>query len=265
MKTEIQSESKFLWKFIGLLLLTPATLILMLFGKRKPKDLFAPFKYLYQFIFEPKFTITLIIINIAVFIISLFLPEQTLLSLIQYPADLLIRPYTLITAGFLHAGIAHLLGNMLALFIFGRVLERKIGAGKTATIYFGALIISGIFTSIINLYILENNTPGLGASGAIMGLVAAAILIEPFYFTYELIFPLPIMVVGWLTIWLDIIGILNPSADGIGHFAHLGGFLSVAILSFVIGIESKTKMKKGLIINLISLAILIIIYYVSIK
>ena len=138
--------------------------------------------------------------------------------------------FPLITAGFLHANLLHISGNMLALFIFGRVVERKLGSGKTLLVYFGALILSGVFTSIIHFLILGDNTPGLGASGAIMGLISTAILLEPWYLTYELLFPLPIMVVGWLAIFADISGILNPVEDGIGHFAHLGGFISISLL-----------------------------------
>jgi membrane associated rhomboid family serine protease len=161
----------------------------------------------------------------------------------------------------LHANLSHLLGNMLALFIFGRVVERKLGIIKTLFIYFGALVISGIFTSLINGLILNDNTPGLGASGAIMGLIAAAILLDPFYLTYEAILPLPIMLVGWLTIYADIIGILNPIKDGIGHFAHLGGFLSVGILLYLFGIDERKKMRTGLIINIASFIAIAVIYF----
>lgn len=256
MKDQITSESKFIWKFIGLVLLTPITLIQVLFKKKEFSDLFLPFKYLFHFIFEPKFTITIIGINILIFIISAFLPEQTLLNFAQYPSDLFTAKfYTIFTAGFMHANLTHLFGNMLILFIFGRALERKIGIGKTALIYFGALILSGIFSALVNIMI-GDNTPGLGASGALMGLIAAAILIDPLYFTYELIIPLPIMVVGWVAIFADITGILNPVEDGIGHFAHLGGFLSIALLAFILGLEERKQMIKGLIINIISLIVI---------
>jgi membrane associated rhomboid family serine protease len=179
-----------------------------------------------------------------------------------YPADLFsIRAYTLITSGFMHASWEHLLGNMLALFIFGRVVEKKLGYAKTALIYFGALIISGVFSSLIDLYITGSTTPSLGASGAIMGLVAAAILIDPFYITFDLIIPLPIMIVGWITIYSDISGIISPVADDIGHFAHLGGFLSVGVLLFLFERDERQKFKKGLIINVISIIILGAAYY----
>lgn len=261
---DINSESKFLWKIILRILMLPITFVMVLFGKKEFKELFEPIRLFFLFMFEAKFTIILIIANVIIFIWSSFLDEATINLLISYPSDLLsLRAYTLITSGFLHANITHLLGNMLALFIFGRVVERRLGVGKTVLVYFGALIISGVFSSAIDL-LTGSNIPGLGASGAIMGLVAAAILLDPFYFTYELILPLPIMFVGWLTIYADILGILNPVEDGIGHFAHLGGFLSITILLFLLSTEDKHVLKKGFYINIFSLIFFVVIYYLFI-
>ena len=256
---KIQSETTFIWKLILNVLKTPLILILILFKKKQFKDLFQPLNDFWLFIIEPKFTITMIVLNIVIFIISLFLSEQILTQFLNYPSDIFTtRSYSLITAGFLHANLSHLLGNMLALFIFGRVVERTLGTPKTSFIYIGAMILSMIFTSLIHSLILNDNTPGLGASGAIMGLIAAAILLNPFYLTYEAIIPLPIMLVGWLTIYADITGILNPVEDGIGHFAHLGGF---GLLLYLLGIEERTKMKKGIIINVISVIIIAALYF----
>lgn len=196
------------------------------------------------------------------YIVTLFISTELTESLVHYPSNLFsVKAYTLITSGFLHANLMHLLGNMLGIFIFGRVLERKLGAGKTALIYFGALIISGVFSSLIHLFLMGDNTGGIGASGALMGLVATAILIDPFYITYELLLPLPVMVVGWITIYADITGILNPVEDGIGHFAHIGGFLSIAIVMFLLGVEERKKLVKGFMINIISLIVVAISYY----
>ena len=259
---EIESESKFIWKFILLVLLTPITLIQVIMKKKNSSELFRPFTNLFRFIFEPKFTITIIIINIIIFIISAFLNEGILLSLVNYPSDILnFRFHTLITSGFLHADIIHLLGNMLGIFIFGRVVERKLGSGKTAMIYFGALILSGIFNSLIHIFILGENIGGIGASGALMGLVSAAILLDPFYLTYELIIPIPVMIIGWITIYADITGIINPTQDGIGHFAHIGGFVSIALLTYLLEYKNRKKMKKGLMINAASLFVGLLIYF----
>ena len=263
---EIESESKFIWKFIWHILITPITLLLVIFKKKEFKDLFQPFTDLFKFIFEPKFKIAIIIINVVLFFGSLFfLSEQMFNSFINYPTDLLdFRFYTLITAGFLHANLAHLIGNMIGIFIFGRVVERKLGFSKTLLVFFGALILSSLFESLIHLLITGNNIGGLGASGALMGLIATAILLDPFYLSYELLVPLPIMISGWLAIYADIAGVINPSQDGIGHFAHIGGFISIGLLMFLIGIDERSKLKRGLLINIISLVIWVILYFLVI-
>src|SRR3989344_3623942 len=226
----IESESQFIWKFIWHIFLTPYTFILILFNKKEFRNLFQPFTDLFKFIFEPKFTISIIIINIAIFFGSFyFLSEQILNSFINYPTDLLdLRLYTLATAGFLHVDLSHLIGNMIGIFIFGRVVERKLGFFKTLLVYFGALILSSLFESLINLFITGND-------------------------------------VGWLAIYGDIAGVLNPSQDGIGHFAHLGGFISIGLLMFLIGIDERSKLKRGLIINIISLVIMVILYFLLIQ
>ncbi len=260
---DIDSETMFILRMIFYILITPITLILVIFRVRRWDDLLEPFRVLFEFIFEPKLTITLILANIIVFFASIFfMNDAGITKFINYPQDLLdFRFYTLITAGFFHANLLHLFSNMAALFIFGRVVERRLGFGKTLTVYFGALVISSLISSFIHLVILKDNIGGLGASGAIMGLVATAILLDPFYLNYSLIIPIPIMILGWTAIYADISGILNPIEDGIGHFAHIGGFISIALLMYFFGTEEKTKMKWGMIINILTLILVGLGYF----
>jgi membrane associated rhomboid family serine protease len=263
---KIESETRFLLKFIWDILKTPLILILVILKKKELKDLFKPFTDFIEFLFEAKFTIYIIILNILFFFLSIFFFNEQLFNLlVNYPSDFLgSRFYSLISSGFLHADLSHLFWNCLGIFIFGRVVETKLGSSKTLFLYFGSLILSGLFSSIINLFILGSNIGGIGASGALMGLVSVAILLNPFYLSYHLFFPMPIMILGWLTIYADIQGIINPTADGIGHFAHLGGFISIGLLMFLLGVDERSKLKKGLIINIISLIIGIILYFLII-
>jgi membrane associated rhomboid family serine protease len=69
------------------------------------------------------------------------------------------------------------------------------------------------------------------------------------------------MILGWFTIYADITGILSPISDGIGHFAHIGGFISIGILTYMMGDDDKSKLKKGLIVNVISLIIFFGLYF----
>ena len=69
------------------------------------------------------------------------------------------------------------------------------------------------------------------------------------------------MLIGWLSIYLDIKGVLYPTNDNIGHFAHLGGYLAITTLLFLLNKQEKRKMKTGLIINIISLIIFTVLYF----
>lgn len=258
MVREIRTENTFLFSFLKDLLFSPFILILFLFRRRNLHDVLRPFSNLFHFLFEPKMTIGLIIATCVIFFWSMSFSEQTFEKLMLYPESVFTLDFLpLITSGFLHASFSHLLGNVIALFIFGRVVERKLGSVKLFLLYIGSLIISGLFTAIIHFHFMGDNTPGIGASGAIMGLVSAAILLDPFYLTYELLFPLPLMFVGWLVLLADIIGILNPVEDGIGHFAHLGGFLSIALLVFLLDVHHRKQMKVGLLVNIVTAAVFV--------
>ena len=136
---------------------------------------------------------------------------------------------------------------MLFLYIFGRIVEKDFGP-KILPVYFGSAIISDIVSALFN-------QGGIGASGAIAGLISTAILMHPFYVTYLVAgIPLPIIVVGWLAILGDITGILIPKNDNIGHFAHLGGYLAITLLVFLFNPEQKKKMRIGLIVNVLFIA-----------
>ena len=253
-QNKITSEGMFFFYLIKEILVWPISLILVLFGKEKIDSLEKPFKLISDFFKEAKFTQTIIILNFIFYIVSAFLPENILLHLVNSPSNMLSgRLYSLVTSGFLHANIGHLLGNCFFIFVFGRALERKLKISKVAFIYFGAMIISAIFSNLIHFFILGEDLAGIGASGALMGLVSAVILLDPFYITFVFIIPFPIMFVGWTAIYGDITGLLSPIQTNIGHFAHLGGFLSISVLMYFLNDTDKNKLKKGLYINIISL------------
>lgn len=257
---KIESESRYLWTLFVEILKLPVTFVLIFFGKRKFGDLFRPFVYSAKFAVAPKCTTLLIILNVLVFVIGLFVDLSVF---VHVPSDIFSsRIFTLFTAGFLHADFSHLFANMAGIFIVGRIVEMKLGAFKTFFLYIFSLLISMLFSSLIHLWIIQDNTAGIGSSGALMGLVSVAILLDPFYITYKFFVPLPIMAIGWLAVFADISGIINPVEDGIGHFAHLGGFLSIAVIMFFLSSHDRAKLKKGLIMNFSTLLAGIIAYFV---
>jgi membrane associated rhomboid family serine protease len=153
---------------------------------------------------------------------------------------------TLITSMFMHGGIAHIVGNMFYLFIFGDNIENRLGHVKYLAFY----LLTGLIASlshVFSTFFQNSNTliPSLGASGAISGVMGAYMCMFPrnkvkmlaFYF----IITVPAVVT--LGIWIGFqilngLGKLGGSGDGVAYGAHIGGFIAGFIL---IGLFDKTK------------------------
>jgi membrane associated rhomboid family serine protease len=255
--SRIRSIFELLVVLILQILLLPVWLVLIIIGKETPKKLVQPFSSIWIFLTEAKGTFFLFCANVIISLAGWIFPAMQKVF-IHASNDLFTgRVYTYITAGFIHAGIIHLAGNMLFLLIFGRIVESKLGTKKMLTVYFLALIISSLISDAIYLFGFHTIIYSLGASGAIMGLVSAGMLLDPLY----LVFPFPAFILAWLEIYSNVTGILSNVNDGIGHFAHMGGFISIAFITFLFSRDEKQKLKRGLIFNAITLAIFLALTY----
>lgn len=263
MRGSIKSELRFVWKFLLSVFLLPFIFLMVIFGKKSKGDLLKPFDEFKEFIFEAKFTFFIVFLTILTSFVGWYFASEALwASLVNYPSDLLDfnRWYTLFSSGFIHINFGHLFGNMFVLFLFGRIVERNLGTKKMIFVYFFALFISSVGDCALNLIFNSGVGGSIGASGAIMGIVAVAMLMEPFYITFSMIIPLPVFLVGWLSIYGDLVGILNPN-QGIAHFAHLFGFISVSFLVYFSDYEDRAKLKKGLYINIFSVILFLLLSF----
>ena len=210
----------------------------------------------FYLIFGSEVAFFLILANVAAFGFFHYteIGRALLDSLVLYPANLFEgKNYIcLITSGFIHADLSHLFWNMLGLFVFTRIVDKHLGPGKTLFIYFGSLAISMFASTWIYTYLLSKNVAIIGASGAVMGLLAAAMLLDPFCITYETLIPVPVMIKGWLFLYADLQGFLDAKKDGVSHLVHLFGFLSVALLVYFLSDEDRKTMFMGLLINILS-------------
>jgi rhomboid protease GluP len=132
---------------------------------------------------KSKLTVTngLIAINIIMFIITAIASKNIfdidIRTLLQFGAKYsplidLGEYYRLLTAMFLHGGLLHIALNMYSLRMIGSLIEKIYGSGKFSIIYF----ISGIFGSIFSYVFSRSTSVGVGASGAIFGLLGAAVV-----------------------------------------------------------------------------------------
>ena len=136
------------------------------------------------------------------------------------------EPYQLVTHMFAHGGFFHLFFNMFVLWMFGTMLERSWGPKRFFIFYFLCGLAAGA------AHLLLENSPAVGASGAIMGLFAAFAYLFPN--TELIIFPIPLPVKAKYAVALmaafDLFGGVYPSGSNIAHFAHLGGLVMGFIL-----------------------------------
>ncbi|MBN2880633.1 rhomboid family intramembrane serine protease [Candidatus Woesearchaeota archaeon] len=254
----IQSEALFGFKIIFLIIKLPFLLLAAPFSKTARLKIKEPIREVKKFLLETKITTTLIIINILAYIGEFFLTKETLENIIYLKLtvtnQIIIDKFICtIFTWFMHANLSHLLGNMLVLLIFGRVVEKYIKK-KYLQIYFSSALIGSLISIFFTQY-------GIGASAAISGLVITGILIRPFYLTFLTILPLPIFIVGWISIYSDLNGVFNQVSNGIGYLAHVGGYVGALLISllFITTSKEKHEIRKGLIINIILLLVFILI------
>lgn len=178
--------------------------------------------------------INLIILNVLVFLAQQlfkgqYVADDLTSKLTMWPIDSgQFKPYQLVTRMFAHKDIGHIAFNMLALYMFGSPLEKVWGAKRFFIFYFAC----GLTAGLTSLFM---KTGGLGASGAIMGLMGAFAYLFPNTEMMMLLLPLPIKAKYMVPIIaaLDLFGAFNPVPTGIGHWAHLGGLAMGFILVLI--------------------------------
>ena len=210
----------------------------------------------YESIFRPKkivVTNILIALNVIAFfaVFALSGANLNVLNLLRYGAlnSVLVQNgefWRLITAGFLHGGIFHLIFNMYALYIIGTQIENFAGKWKFLAIYFCSMLTASLMSCVIN-----PNSVSVGASGAIFGLLGALVY---FGYHYRLYLGtvlktqvIPIIIINLL------IGFMVP---GIDNFAHIGGLVGGYLITMAVGIPGKSK-KNDRINGIIVLTLLI--------
>lgn len=182
----------------------------------------------------PQVTRTLLVMNIAVFLVDMVSKGLVGRYLAMYTLHTgAFNPYQIITHMFVHANFGHLFMNMFGLFMFGRSLEMMLGSKKFFVLYF----VSGLGAAILQLsifYFQADVTAMVGASGAVFGILAAFAVYFPDVPLMLIFFPVPIKAKYFVAIYaaLELFqGVAGFQLDNIAHFAHLGGALAGFILT----------------------------------
>lgn len=214
----------------------------------------------------------LIIINVLVFLAQVLLKQYDITSkLVMWPImpeglhsflveqhvidpENKFQPYQIATHLFSHSPtlFVHILFNMFALWMFGRILENVWGAKRFLFFYLACGVGAAALHLAVQYYRCEQllqyvnagnmlevekhlgaAAPALGASGAVMGVMAAFAYTFPNTELYIMLIPIPVKA-KWVVLAYVLIdlfgGVTQTSTDNIAHFAHLGG----AITGFII-------------------------------
>ncbi len=160
--------------------------------------------------------LVLIIVNFLLFITIAIFPRLILLFGLQ-PAGFLNQPWTIVTSMFIHAGLWHIIANMLTLYFFGTYLSRLVGDNKLLIVYFGG----GILGSILFILLGPPFSIAIGASGAVFALGGALAVMVPKLRVF--VFPIPVPI----PLWAAVIGgfIILSFLPFIAWQAHLGGLI----------------------------------------
>jgi len=181
---------------------------------------------------SPSYRITpwvgrLIIANAVVLLLrlTLFTSPEIVQALQFAPPTAFTHPWTFVTYMFVHAGLLHLVGNMLMLYVFGTAVENRMGSRNFILYYLfcgvGAAVFSLLLAGIVPIGAF------VGASGAVLGVAVAFAYFWPDAELIVFPFPFPIkartLVIGLVV--LDIIASRIWPNDGVAHLAHVGGAL----------------------------------------
>lgn len=177
----------------------------------------------------PTVTKNLLIVNVIAFLATLVNERFMIMNFaLFYPESTFFRWWQPITHMFIHGGWAHIIFNMYSLFIFGCVVERIIGSKK----FFWFYMICGLGAAAFHIctgfiHGVNINTPTVGASGAIYGVLIAYAMLFPDSRLTLIFPPISLSAKSWVLIFLgiDLLTGVTGTADGVAHFAHLGGAL----------------------------------------
>ena len=202
----------------------------------------------------PVVTVALIVVNVAVFLYQLALPEPLLQ---QFVATYALVPAwftwsALFTSQFLHAGWMHIISNMLYLWIFGDNVEDRLGHGRFPIFYLGAGAVAAVLQMLFNPF---SAVPMLGASGAIAGVMGAYFVLYPhsrvLTFVFLLLFVdlVEIPAIFFLGIWflmqllsgVGSLAVSNAAGGGTAFWAHIGGFVAGVLIGFALRFRTRAQ------------------------
>ena len=212
-------------------------------------------------------SILLIVIAVTAVISFIAFNNQNIFEKYKFNVGAILRNkefIRLLSAGFLHGDLMHLLFNMMTLYFFGPIVNQAFGDFGFLMIYFGSILLGNLFS----LYLYKNQSwySAIGASGGVSGILFASIAMIPDLGIYFFFIPIPIpgYIFGFLYFAYSVYSMLNPrQQDNIGHAAHLGGAFFGLI--YAVAFQPERAIENALFLGIMSIPLIYMAYQVFVK
>ena len=188
----------------------------------------------------PPITTALIVANVAVFLLQTVVPgiEFTFAlwpigAYAMSGGQVSFEAWQVVSYGFLHGDLTHLLFNMFALYLFGGAMEQVVGPRRYLNYYFVCVIAAAV-TQLAVTRMMGGLYPTIGASGGVFGLLLAYAVYFPRNKVFLIFLPIPIPSRIFVAIYAVVellLGVTRTEA-GVAHFAHLGGLVGGAAMLY---------------------------------
>lgn len=166
----------------------------------------------------------LLLINSAVFLLELQFGDAFIEVFALWPLGANFGWWQLLSCAFLHANVGHIFMNMFGLWMFGREVEKLLGAQRFIVLY----LLSALTASVAQLWVstaIDAHVPTLGASGAVFGILGAFAMLFPRRVIMLLFPPIPLPAPVFVLLYalFELFSGVYGTDAGVAHFAHLGG------------------------------------------
>lgn len=174
----------------------------------------------------PRMTYLLLIANVLVFGLETVAGDALLRTFALWPIGAGFQPWQVLSCAFLHGSLAHLATNMFGLWMFGRDVERRLGAPRFLQLYLVSVLCASAAQLAVGA-LGHDPQPTVGASGGLFGVLGAFALLFPRRVIVLLFPPLPlpaplfVLLYALVELYAGVYGTMN----GVAHFAHLGGLV----------------------------------------
>ena len=174
----------------------------------------------------PPGTQTLIGLNLISYAVNAFLNNALFGNFALWPFGPQFAPWQILTYGFLHGGLTHLLFNMFGLYMFGSDIENVWGQ-RRFVIYYLTCVVTAALAQLAVTWLTGSFYPTVGASGGLFGILLAFGMMFPRRVVVLLIPPIPLPAWLFVTLYglIELYFGITGTATGVAHFAHLGGMV----------------------------------------